>query len=69
MAQVAPRQRLQPGDSIRVEEPDYMYGMGPLLLRVTRIGGVERMSDGDWLHIDGLAHARRQADGTQARVD
>jgi hypothetical protein len=45
--------RVAVGDVVRVEEPDYRYGAGPLLLRVTAVGGVQREPDGAWLNLRG----------------
>jgi hypothetical protein len=41
------------GDVIRVEEPDYQYGTGPLLLRITAVGVAQREPDGLWLPVRG----------------
>ena len=53
---------LRPGDVIRIEEPDYLYGVGPLILRVTMVGLVEGM----WLNLQGIA---LRADGSQLRAE
>jgi hypothetical protein len=44
----------KPGDEIHVEEPDYMYGVGPLFLRVTVVGKVERLTNGPWVNLTGI---------------
>lgn len=49
------------GELLRVEEPDYLPGVGPLRLRVTAVGLVERQADGWWLNLRGVA---LRADGT-----
>lgn len=54
--------RVKLGDVISVAEPDYQYGTGHLILRITTIGGTRRFPDGDWLDLDGL---QLRADGTQ----
>ncbi|HZM25818.1 MAG TPA: hypothetical protein VFB89_00495, partial [Gemmatimonadales bacterium] len=56
-APVKPPQRppLVPGDVLRVEEPDYLYGVGPAVLRVTAVGVAERLPDGWWLNLRGIA--------------
>jgi hypothetical protein len=51
---------LQPGDVIRIEEPDYMYGEGRLILRVTLVGRVE----GAWVNLMGIS---LRVDGTPIR--
>ena len=45
--------RIEVGDVVRAEEPDYRYGTGPLLLRVTAVGGFQRGPDGVWLEVRG----------------
>ncbi len=45
--------RLKVGDIVRAEEPDYRYGTGPLLLRVTAVGVLQPESDGAWQEIRG----------------
>jgi hypothetical protein len=49
------------GQVLQVEEPDYLPGVGPLRLRVTAVGLVERHADGWWLNLRGMA---LQVDGT-----
>lgn len=46
---------LVPGDVIRVEEPDYLYGVGPAVLEVTAVGRPERLVDGWWLNLRGVS--------------
>lgn len=53
---------LKIGDVIEVDESDYKYGTGRLILRVTTIGGRQCTADGDWIDLDGL---ELRADGTQ----
>lgn len=50
------------GDVIEAGDRDYKYGTGPLILRVTRIGGRQRTADGEWLDLDGL---ELRSDGSQ----
>ncbi len=45
--------RIRVGDIVRAEEPDYRYGTGPLLLRVTAVGGVQHEPDGIWQEVRG----------------
>jgi hypothetical protein len=42
------------GDVVRLDEPDYKYGKGRLLLRVTAIGEAHREPDGIWLQLHGV---------------
>lgn len=53
---------IKPGDVLKVNEPDYMYGRGVLTLRVTKVGAVQRLQDGPWLDLEGLD---LRPDGTQ----
>ena len=45
---------INPGDVIRVGENDYLYGLGELHLRVTKVGGVQRLANNDWVDLEGL---------------
>ena len=54
---------LKIGDVIEIgNDRDYRYGIGPLILRVTRIDQAQRGADGDWLDLEGL---QLRQDGTQ----
>jgi len=54
---------LRIGDVIAIsDDRDYRFGVGPLLLRVTRISQGQREADGDWLDLEGL---ELRQDGTQ----
>lgn len=44
-----------PGDVIRIEEPDYLHGVGPGVLEITAVGVIERLIDGWWLNLRGIA--------------
>jgi len=50
------------GDVIAMDDRDYKYGTGRLILRVTRIGYRTYAADGEWLEVDGL---ELRPDGTQ----
>jgi hypothetical protein len=52
---------VKPGNVIRIGEPDYKYGLGVLILRVTEVGAVERLADGPWLNLKGV---ELRADGS-----
>jgi hypothetical protein len=52
---------LNVGDVLHINEPDYLYGTGPLLLRVTKVGAVQQLGGNAWIELDGLVLA---ADGT-----
>jgi hypothetical protein len=56
---------LRLGDVIAVDDKDYKYGTGRLILRVTTIGNRQSTADGDWLDLDGL---ELRSDGTQLGV-
>ncbi|WP_213455258.1 hypothetical protein [Rhizomonospora bruguierae] len=53
---------LRIGDVIEVDDRDYRYGIGPLILRLTRIGQRQHTADDAWLDLEGLELRR---DGTQ----
>jgi hypothetical protein len=53
---------VRPGDVLRLNEADYMYGRGFLILRVTKVGRLQRLPDGVWLDLEGL---QLRTDGTQ----
>ena len=56
---------LRLGDVIAVDDRDYRYGTGRLILRVTTIGNRQSTADGDWLDLDGL---ELRPDGTQLDI-
>lgn len=41
------------GDVVCVKEGDYMYGTGPLVLRVTAVGVPQYLDGERWLHLRG----------------
>jgi hypothetical protein len=45
---------VKPGDVLRLNEPDYMYGRGFLILHVAKVGHVQQLPDGPWLDLEGL---------------
>jgi hypothetical protein len=45
---------IQPGQVLKIPEDRYLYGVGELRLRVTDVGRVQRMPDGDWLAVKGV---------------
>lgn len=45
---------IKPGDALRLAEPNYMYGVGDLILRVTKVGRIQRMQDGEWIDLEGI---------------
>ena len=50
----APRPVLpRPGEVLKIQENDYRYGFGELVLRVTAVGSVMTLDDGDWLTVVG----------------
>jgi len=56
---------LKIGDVIDIDDRDYKYGTGRLILRVTKIGNRQTTADGEWVDLDGL---ELRADGTQLGV-
>ena len=45
---------IQPGQVLKIPEAHYLYGLGDLMLRLTEVGTVQRMPDGDWLKLKGV---------------
>lgn len=45
---------MTPGMVIEVEEPDYLFGTGPLRLRVTAVHGTHLFRDYLWLRVDAV---------------
>ncbi|MFC7548003.1 hypothetical protein [Plantactinospora sp. GCM10030261] len=52
------------GQVVHIPEPDYRYGTGELILRVTAVGQVEQLADGPWLDLSGIELGE---DGTSRR--
>jgi hypothetical protein len=46
-----PELPLKPGDVIRVEEPDYMYGLGTLILRIVAVGKTRQIEGDAWINL------------------
>ncbi len=55
---------IQVGQVLRIPESHYLYGLGELRLRVTKVGSVQRLPDGDWLRVVGVQLGR---DGSELR--
>jgi hypothetical protein len=45
---------IKPGDVLRLNEADYMYGAGTLIIRVIKVGRVQNLRDGEWLDLEGV---------------
>lgn len=54
-----------PGQVIRVDEKDYLYGIGELVLRVT---AVAVQPEGEWLRVVGVEIRRNGSDGPERDV-
>lgn len=58
------------GDLVTLAEPDYCYGMGKLVLRITELP--ERLADPEWVDIRGIEIAwngdRRKERQVRARI-
>jgi hypothetical protein len=61
ISQSQPLPTVNVGDLLRLNDPDYMYGSGLLVLRVTKVGRVQSLRDGLWLDLEGV---ELRADGT-----
>src|SRR4051794_9935258 len=59
---------VKPGDVLRIPEADYLYGVGVLVLRVSGVGAVERLPDGEWLAVKGMEVAWNGADLKEREV-
>ena len=59
---------IQPGQVLEIPEDRYLYGVGELRLRVTEVGRVQRMLDGDWLHVKGVQIAWNGAELKEREV-
>lgn len=53
---------LKLGDVIEVDDRNYRFGIGPIILRVTMLGSQKRGIDGEWVDLEGLELRR---DGSQ----
>ncbi|MFB9234086.1 hypothetical protein ACFFWC_00820 [Plantactinospora siamensis] len=42
------------GQVVHIPEPDYRYGTGELILRVSIVGPIEQLADGAWLELTGI---------------
>jgi hypothetical protein len=42
------------GETLRVAEADYTFGLGPLTLRVTAVVGIEQYHDEPWVNLRGI---------------
>jgi hypothetical protein len=42
------------GDELLLQEADYCYGAGPLILRVTVVHEAQRFGGEDWLRVRGM---------------
>ena len=58
----------RPGEVLKIHEDNYRYGLGELVLRVTAIGSVLRLDDGDWLTVVGVQIAWNGVDVGELQV-
>ncbi|MGI5213019.1 hypothetical protein [Plantactinospora sp. CA-290183] len=57
------------GDVLRIAESDYCYGVGPLVLRVTRVGvDLGRYPRLEWLSLRGVELRRDGSAGPERQV-
>lgn len=57
------------GDVLRIAESDYCYGVGPLVLRVTKVGAdLERYPRLEWLSLRGVELRRDGSTGPERQV-
>jgi hypothetical protein len=43
------------GETYRLADADYLYGVGPLLVKVTKVVRVVQYDDGPWWEVEGVA--------------
>jgi hypothetical protein len=66
----APRSVIpRPGDVLKIQEADYRYGQGELILRVTEVGRSQQLTDGEWLTISGIQIGWNGAEFGERAVD
>jgi hypothetical protein len=58
----------KPGDVLKIQENNYRYGIGELVLRVTQVRSVQRLSDGEWVTIVGVELAWDGSDYEEREV-
>jgi len=52
---VSPRVSVKPGDVVKLLEPDYKYGQGTVLLRISRVRlEISKWYDGAWVWLEGV---------------
>lgn len=61
----AARTAVRVGDVARVDDGDYMYGTGPLVLRVSAVGGVQSFQDEPWLELRGYEQRKHGPEGRE----
>ena len=57
-----------PGDVLHLGDEDYRFGVGPLILRVTEVLQMQRLSDGPWLAVRGVTITWDGRDGDERQV-
>jgi hypothetical protein len=50
------------GDVVRLQDEDYRYGRGPLVVRVLAIHNVQKFPDGIWVFLRGM---QLRSDGSE----
>jgi hypothetical protein len=58
----------RPGEVLTIQENDYRFGLGELVMRVVRTGAVVRLDDGEWLTVAGVQIAWNGADVAELEV-
>jgi hypothetical protein len=59
---------LVPGVVLHLGEEDYRFGVGPLVLRVTEVLEMQRLSDGPWVAVRGVTITWDGRDGDERQV-
>jgi hypothetical protein len=58
----------RPGDVLKIQEENYRYGLGELVLRVTQVRSVRQLADGEWLTVVGVQLAWNGSDLEEREV-
>jgi hypothetical protein len=56
------------GDVVTIDEANYLYGTGTLVLRVTEVGVLRALPDGLWLSVRGVEIRWDGRDGAERGV-
>lgn len=49
-----PRPAFKPGDVLNLQDADYMYGQGPISIRVRTLVELQQQQDGLWVYLEAM---------------